>query len=59
MGVDIARNSLVQFSERLKGSASSRIDCTRVTQLVHADIGVESLSTSLLDVHTWQKYSSE
>ncbi len=60
MGVDIARNSLVQFSERLTGSQGGRNahDISKVTHLVHADIGAESLSTSTLEVHTWG-HSSE
>ena len=50
VGVDIADNSLRQFTERLMDNPTDR---GKVTQLICADIGVESLTSSVLQCHTW------
>lgn len=53
VGVDIAQNSLVKFVGRLTEN-KGRVAMTRVTHLIHADIGSESLGSSSLPVHTWK-----
>jgi SAM-dependent methyltransferase len=56
VGVDIAHNSLKQFTERLLTSSATKggAEHTKVTQLVCADIGTESLTESVLPCHTWK-----
>ena len=55
VGVDIAQNSLKQFTERLltNSQGSGRTDHAKVTQLVCANMGTESLTESVLPCHTW------
>jgi hypothetical protein len=61
VGVDIAHNSLKQFTERLLTSSAGGADKSasatehaKVTHLVCADIGTESLTESALPCHTWR-----
>ena len=62
VGVDIAQNSLKQFTERVLtssaqqhgyGGASAGAEHLKVTHLVCADIGTELLTSSALPCHTW------
>ena len=53
VGVDIAVDSLKHFAaERLALLPS--LQRFKVTQLVEADMGVDSLTTSVLETHTWR-----
>jgi hypothetical protein len=55
VGVDIAVDSLKHFvDERLLMDSISEVNRLKVTQLVGADMGKDSLSTSCLETHTWK-----
>ena len=57
VGVDIAVDSLKQFAaERL--SHLPPVQRYKVTQLVEADMGVDSLTSSMLETHTWRTEES-
>lgn len=58
VGVDIAVDSLKHFvEERLLMSSNTDAQRQKVSHLVSADMGRDSLSSSTLATHTWVKES--
>jgi hypothetical protein len=55
VGVDIAQNSLRQFTERIltNSQGTGRAEHLKVTHLVCADMGTADLTESSLPCHTW------